>query len=290
MANNHYGGSHKPPGTARSQVKPNKGYPAIFKLLFLAAGLLMLAAYIGNRKPTGQDVEQAQVQPSTADTQQAADPAPLILKSDSNDQAMSTSVGNAKFSVSADGRTVYINGGIGRNFFDDFNKVAEANRFLQRVVITSGGGYAGSGLEAAQLIRRKNMTVRVKSYCASMCVGLWAAAASREMEPDAVIGLHQWHAACDSLPEAVRKECEYQSQFWAAHDISYDGWLRSAGFSERLLKLQETTKASDVAVLVAPQLWDEGVDFRVVDAEGKYMSREATQNFLKARYGQKSRG
>lgn len=290
MANNHYGGSHKPPGTAHSQAKPNKGYPAIFKLLLLAAGLLMLAAYIGNRKPAGQDIEQAQVQPSTADTQQAADPAPLILKSDSNDQAMSTSVGEAKFSVSTDGRTVYINGGIGRNFFHDFNKVAEANRFLQRVVITSGGGYAGSGLEAAQLIRRKNLTVRVKSYCASMCVGLWAAAAAREMEPDAVIGLHQWHAACDALPEAVRKECEYQSQFWAAHDISYDGWLRSAGFSDRLLKLQETTPASDVAVLVAPQLWDEGVDFRVVDADGKYMSREATQNFLKARYDQKNRG
>lgn len=288
MPNNHYGGSRKSSGTARSQAKPNKGYPAVFKLLFLAAGLLILAAYIGNRKPAGHDVEQ--VPASTADNRETTDPAPVILKSDSNDRPMSMNVDNAKFSVSADGRTVYINGGIGRNFFDDLNKIAEDNRFLQRVVITSGGGYAGSGLEAAQLIRRKNLTVRVKSYCASMCVGLWAAAAAREMEPDAVIGLHQWHAACDSLPEAQRKECEYQSQFWAAHDISYDGWLRSAGFSDRLLKLQETTKASDVAVLVAPQLWDEGVDFRVVDTEGRYMSREATNDFLKARYGQKDRG
>ena len=160
---------------------------------------------------------------------------------------------------------------------------------MQRVVITSGGGYAGPGLDAAQLIRKRNLTVRVKSHCASMCVGLWAAAAAREMEPDAVIGLHQWRATCDSLPEAERRECNYQSQFWAAHDISYDGWLRSAGFSDRLMQLQATTAASDVAALIAPQLWEEGVDFRVVDAEGNYMSRDATLSFLKAKYSRKNR-
>lgn len=39
----------------------------------------------------------------------------------------------------------------------------EANRFVQRMAITSGGGYAGPELEAAQLIRRKNLSVRVES-------------------------------------------------------------------------------------------------------------------------------
>ena len=284
MPSNHYSGSRKPPRKAR----PNMGFPAIFKLLALATCLLVLAAYIGNRKPSDQGVEQVQVQ--TADDREAVDAAPLIIKSRGNDQSTPVNVSDAQFSVSADARTVFINGGIGRTFFDDFTKIVEANRLLQRVVITSGGGYAGPGLESAQLIRKKNLTVRVKSYCASMCVGLWAAGAAREMEPDAVIGLHQWHAACDSLPEAKRKECAYQSQFWAAHDISYDGWLRSAGFSDRLLKLQETTAASDVAVLVAPQLWEEGVDFSVVDTEGRRMSREATLEFLKAKYKQKTRG
>ncbi|UWX04379.1 hypothetical protein H1235_04600 [Pseudoxanthomonas sp. NC8] len=74
---------------------------------------------------------------------------------------------------------MYIDGGIGMTFFDDLATAMEANPFAQRIVITSGGGYAGPGLEAARLIRRKNLTVRVKSHCASMCVGLWAAAAAR---------------------------------------------------------------------------------------------------------------
>ena len=287
MPNNHYNGSHKPTRTARAQASSNKGFPAIFKLLLLAAGLLLLAAYIGNRKPASHEVQLAQA--PMADDQAVVNTAPIILKPESSSQSTPGNVDNASFSVSADGKTVYINGGIGKSFFDDLSKTLEANRFVQRVVITSGGGYAGPGLDAAQLIRKKNLTVRVKSHCASMCVGLWAAAAAREMEPDAVIGLHQWRATCDTLPDAQRKECEYQSQFWAAHDISYDGWLRSAGFSDRLLKLQATTAASDVAALVAPQLWEEGVDFRVVDAEGNYMSREATLNFLKTKYGRKSR-
>ena len=75
----------------------------------------------------------------------------------------SANVSDASFSVSADGQTVYINGGIGKGFFDDLSRTLEANRFVQRVVITSGGGYAGPGLDAAQLIRKRNLTVRVKS-------------------------------------------------------------------------------------------------------------------------------
>ena len=287
MANNHYNGSHKPPRAAHSHAKPNKGFPVIFKLLFLAACLLILAAYIGNRKPANDNIETAQA--PIVDDRETIDPAPVILKPGSNANPPSANVSDASFSVSADGQTVYINGGIGKGFFDDLSRTLEANRFVQRVVITSGGGYAGPGLDAAQLIRKRNLTVRVKSHCASMCVGLWAAAAAREMEPDAVIGLHQWRANCDSLPEAERRECNYQSQFWAAHDISYDGWLRSAGFSDRLMQLQATTVASDVAVLIAPQLWEEGVDFRVVDAEGNYMSREATLSFLKTKFSQKNR-
>ena len=287
MANNHYNGSNKPPRTTRSRANANKGFPAIFKLLAFAACLLILAAYIGNRKPADNDVEVAQA--PVVDDREAIDLAPVILKPESNTKPPSSNVSDASFTVSADGQTVYINGGIGKNFFDELSKTLETHRFVQRVVITSGGGYAGPGLDAAQLIRKRNLTVRVKSHCASMCVGLWAAAAAREMEPDAVIGLHQWRATCDSLPEAERRECNYQSQFWAAHDISYDGWLRSAGFSDRLMQLQATTAASDVAALIAPQLWEEGVDFRVVDAEGNYMSRDATLSFLKAKYSRKNR-
>ena len=69
-------------------------------------------------------------------------------------------------------------------------------------------------------------------------------------------------------------------QFQTAHDKSYDGWLRAAGFNRRLLDLQESTAADDIAVLTAPVLWDNGVDFRVVDARGQPMSREQTLRYL----------
>ena len=141
MANNHYNGSHKPPRAVHSQAKPNKGFPVIFKLLFLAACLLVLAAYIGNRKPANDDIELAQA--PTVDDQEAIDPAPVILKPGSNAKPPSANVSDASFSVSADGQTVYINGGIGRSFFDDLSKTLEANRFVQRVIITSGGASVG---------------------------------------------------------------------------------------------------------------------------------------------------
>ncbi|WP_372015552.1 hypothetical protein [Pseudoxanthomonas sp. 10H] len=274
------------PGKYRaSHVKPNKGYPAILKLLLLVGGLLALASHLGNRMRDPPDHGQAPA--PLSDARATVDPAPSITIPKPQAAAGPTRVDNASISASADGSTIYIDGGIGETFFEDLERTVDANPFVQRIVLTSGGGYAGPGLEAASLIRRKNLTVRVKSHCASMCVGLWAAAAAREMEPDAVIGLHQWRATCDSFPEAQRKECEYRSQFMTEHDASYDGWLRSAGFSDRMLRLQEATASSDVALFVVPQLWEEGVDFRVVDANGNYMGREATLKFLQTRYGRK---
>lgn len=252
----------------------------MFKLLAAAALLLLAAAYIGKRDTATTEIAAAPTPVGKSASRIVA--GPVILKPQGG-PAQPVTVGNASLIVSADGREARVEGDIGANFARDLAQALQAHRFLQRIVITSGGGYAGAGLEAAQLIQRHNLTVRVKSHCASMCVALWAAAAAREMEPDAVIGLHQWRAPCASLAEAQRKECEYQSQFWTAHDASYDGWLRGAGFSERLLKLQESTPVDHMALLTAPQLWNEGVDFSVVDAAGNRMDRQAAIDFLQSR-------
>lgn len=264
----------------RSAHTPSgKGFPGLLKWGVAAAALIALAAYVGrDRQPASVAYEPvAAAMPAPAQVVSR----PVVISGRKDDGASSPArVDDARIAVSGDGRTLHVEGSIGRRFASDLEQALHANRFIQRIVISSGGGYAGPGLQAARLIRLRNLTVRVHGVCASMCVGLWAAASARELEPDAVIGLHQWRATCGSLPEAERKECEYTVQFQTAHDKSYDGWLRAAGFNRRLLDLQESTAADDIAVLTAPVLWDNGVDFRVVDARGQPMSREQTLRYL----------
>lgn len=275
-----------PPRRPVAATRRNRGNGGLFKLLAAVACLLVLAAYIGQRKPARADT----VDTAMEETAQATPTAAMILKPRGGTPPPPSAPRDASFSVSSDGRELRIDGDVGRRFATDLNAALAAHPSLQRIVITSGGGYAGPGLEAARQISRRNLIVRVRSHCASMCVGLWAAAAARELEPDAVIGLHQWRAPCATLPPEDRRECEYTVQFLTQHDAAYDAWLRSAGFNARLLALQETTSADDIAVLTAPQLWDNGVDFAAVDAEGRRMSREQVRDFLAAKYRRAGRG
>ena len=279
-----------PPLSPRRPVtaaRANKGRSGLFKLLAIVTVLLVAAAWIGQRKPA--DAPPAPV--TAAAPEQTAPPAaPAAASKPQGNTANAAAVPqDARFSVNGDGLVLRSEGDVGRHFASDLKAALDANPSLQRIVITSGGGYAGPGLDAARQISRRNLIVRVKSHCASMCVGLWAAAAAREMEPDALIGLHQWRMPCATLPDAERRECEYTVQFLTQHDASYDAWLRNAGFNARLLALQETTSADDIAILTAPQLWDNGVDFSAVDAQGRRMTRAQVGDFLIARYGKPAR-
>lgn len=277
---------NKPPPTPLRRPRgdpapaPDKARGGWFKLLAIVAGLLALAGFIGQRRPSAPPITTA-----AADADTGSPVAAVILKSAADHQADPPAVpGNAHFQVSDDGLVLRIDGDVGLRFATDMEAALATHPSLQRIIITSGGGYAGPGLEAARQISRRNLIVRVRSHCASMCVGLWAAAAARELEADAVIGLHGWRAPCASLPAEVRRECEYSIQFLTQHDAAYDAWLRSAGFNARLLALQETTSADDIAVLAAPQLWDNGVDFVAVDADGRRMSRAQVHDVLARKY------
>ncbi|MGB3394763.1 MAG: hypothetical protein WA956_10325 [Stenotrophomonas sp.] len=274
-----------PPRRTAVAARPNRGYGGLFKLLVIITGLLLLAAYLGQRKPAA-----AQASATTVEEAAQATPTAAMTRKPQGGTPPPAAPQDARFSVSSDGLELRIDGDVGLRFATDLNAALAAHPSLQRIIITSGGGYAGPGLEAARQISRRNLIVRVRSHCASMCVGLWAAAAARELEPDAVIGLHQWRAPCARLPPEERRECEYTVQFLTQHDAVYDAWLRSAGFNARLLALQETTSADDLAVLGAPQLWENGVDFTAVDAEGRRMSREQVRDFLIAKYRSAGQG
>lgn len=196
-------------------------------------------------------------------------------------------IDEARMSLQEQGTALRIEGGVGRNFANDLKAMLDSAPSLRRIDITSGGGYATSGLEAAQLVRRNNLTVRVRGHCASICVALWAAAAQRQMEPDAVIGLHQRNAQCDAMPSPAREECHYQDQFATEHDSSYNAWLRAAGFNKYLLDLQSRTAAQDIAVLAAPQLWDNGVDFSVVSSDGTRMNRADVEQLIAGKFARR---
>jgi len=257
----------------------------LIKLGLGALALLLLAYYLGNRKPsppaadTAAATSQAE---ATAPASAAASSDSLVIQGEKS--TTMANIDDAQMSVQEGGSVLRIEGSVGRNFATQMKTLLDANPSVRRIDITSGGGYANPGLEAARLINRNNLTVRVRSHCASMCVALWAAAGNRQLEADAVIGLHQWNAQCDARPdEAERKQCHYEVQFATEHTSSYNAWLRAAGFNQHLLSLQSRTASEDVALVFAPQLWENGVDFTAVDSNGARMSREAVMQQLAAK-------
>ncbi|MGE8226649.1 MAG: hypothetical protein ACN6RK_12775 [Stenotrophomonas sp.] len=272
------------PRSAARTAAPGNGMATLIKIVLAAAALLLLAYYIGNRK-SAPSIDETAAAPPHATAPVASSPgagaAALVIEGEKS--TTMANVDEAQMSVQEGGSVLRIEGSVGRNFATDMKALLDANPSVRRIDITSGGGYANPGLEAARLINRNNLTVRVRSHCASMCVALWAAAGQRQLEADAVIGLHQWNPQCDARPEAERKECHYQVQFATEHNSSYNAWLRAAGFNQRLLNLQSQTASEDIAVLFAPQLWENGVSFSAVDSSGARMSREAVMAHLAAR-------
>lgn len=267
---------------------PRSGGLSLAKVVLVAIVLVIGAWFLGNRKPAPPDAE--------AGTTASATEAPAAAPAAANRGAMVvqgekattlTTVDDARMVTQEHGSVLRIEGSVGSKFADDLRAALEANPSLQRIDITSGGGYAGPGLEAARMIRRRNLIVRVQKQCASMCVALWAAGAQRQMEPDAWIGLHDWDARCDLRPSPDREECNYQVQFATDHDSSYDAWLRDAGFNQYLLDLQTKTASKDIAILTAPQLWENGVDFSVVSHDGARMTRADVQTYLAEKFGRR---
>ncbi len=281
-----------PPATLRPPPRrppaPKAGGLPLTRVMLGAGVLLVLAWYIGRRDTPDAAteakadaiVEQAATPPAAAARTEAQ-----VLRGEKSTTL--ASVDDARMTVGEQGRVLRIDGSVGRRFADDLQAALAANPSLQRIDITSGGGYAKPGLEAARMIRRRNLIVRVSSHCASMCVALWAAGAQRQLEPDAVIGLHAWDAQCDARPSPEREQCHYQMQFATDHDASYDSWLREAGFNAYLLGLQERTAAENIAVVNALQLWENGVDFSAVSRDGTPMSRADVQRYLLERHGRR---
>ena len=268
-------------------MRGQKGSSSLLKFALAVGALLLLAYFIGSRTSNHHDIARTNAHtevgatvtlPPHSETQSK----PAVIHGEKSNTL--SVVDDSRMIVTDSGSVLRIEGSVGKNFATQLGALLQASPSLQRIDITSGGGYAASGLEAARLIRARNLIVRVRSHYASMCVVLWSAGAQREMEPDAVIGLHAWNPQCDAMPSPAREECHYQIQFASEHITSSDAWLRGAGFNQHLLDLQKNTAAEDIAVVTVPQLWDNGVDFSVVDADGKSMRQDEVRQYLASRH------
>ncbi|MCL7715733.1 hypothetical protein [Stenotrophomonas mori] len=269
---------HAATGVARRPRPARRGSAGatLGKFAVAAAGLLLLAHFIGRRTASVAPVPVAAV---AAPAMPVAPPTgPRVVRGEKS--TVPAAISEARMTLLAQEGVLRVEGSVGRDFARDLQAQLDAAPSLRRIDITSGGGYATPGLEAARIVHRNNLTVRVRGYCASICVALWAAAAQRQLAADAVIGLHQRDAQCEVLPSPAREECRYQDRFATEHNASYRAWLQAAGFNRRLLDLQARTAAEDLAVLSALQLWENGVDFSAVDEDGNRMSRLQVERHL----------
>ncbi|KAB7762489.1 hypothetical protein [Xanthomonas maliensis] len=168
---------------------------------------------------------------------------------------------NARMRLSADGRVLQIDGSIGARFVPDFRAALARAPQLQRVDIDSGGGLVTDALQAVEQIRARRLVVRVNNTCASACVLLWAASPARELSLRGRIGLHQAQVP-GRVPEQWRSN--------ALQDLTDRSRkvLIGAGFGPGLLSAWRTTPATSMYWADASMLMADGVQVRVVDAQG----------------------
>ena len=258
-----------PPAPARPRKHPARRGLNLVHIVLAACVLLSAGYFIGGKRQGDAPVEPALPpaagQSTLATATQTRQGAAEVMVMRGQAATERREVDQARMTVLEGGTVLRIEGGVGRHFARQLAGIVAENRGLQRVDISSGGGYMMEGFEAARVINRHNLIVRVKSHCASICVALWAAAFSRQLEPDAVIGLHQWTAQCEVMPSPEREQCQRHAQFATQNKSTYEAWLRSAGFNADLIALQARTPPQDMAILTAAQLRSNGVDFVLVE-------------------------
>jgi hypothetical protein len=142
----------------------------------------------------------------------------------------------------------------------DLRRELEMHPQARRVVVTSTGGSIGAAWEAATLLQQAGIPVRIRSWCASACVDLWALVTEREIEDAALIGLHRSHAG--DFTEGGRIVAwslgRQRTRSVAA--------LATAGFPQQLVEKVLAEPPSSVFWVHAHEAIDAGVHARLISA------------------------
>lgn len=102
-------------------------------------------------------------------------------------------IGQAKFSVSADGRSLRLDGVIGMGDGERLKALlsSEATRGLKRVELSSPGGRVREAERMAAALKEHGHEARAVGTCASACTLVFLAGKPRQLAPDGQLGFHR---------------------------------------------------------------------------------------------------
>ncbi len=102
-------------------------------------------------------------------------------------------IGQAKFALSADGRSLRLEGVIGMGDGERLRMLlaSDAARGLKRVELESPGGRVREAERMAQAVKQHGHAVRAVGTCASACTLVFLAGSPRQLSPEGQLGFHR---------------------------------------------------------------------------------------------------
>lgn len=168
---------------------------------------------------------------------------------------------NGEVAYDPDLDAISIRGPIGILMPRDLMVTMTSHPDTKLILLESGGGLVDEALEIAEQVAGHRMTVRVEHYCASACVTVWAASPTRQLAPDAELGLHEGSLDLDIALDWILALKQLT-------DTQVVTVLRRAGFSSKLLAKREEVGESGMYWLSAIAAFENGVQFDFVDVDG----------------------
>lgn len=160
-----------------------------------------------------------------------------------------------------------VTGWIDRDFSRRLEHLLANNPQVKYIQIESPGGHVSEAYEAADVINRRRLEVRVLGRCASACALLWAAATNRSLVDGARIGLHAGTFAKEP-PRILRGVAERY------HVRRKEEVLGQAGFPPSLIAKGLATPNASMLWIASPELGSAGVRFRLIPASRPKVRRQ----------------
>lgn len=99
--------------------------------------------------------------------------------------------GDLLVSVSADGRTLHVEGTYGLRSEDAVRRALADNKAIREVVLAGPGGRAATGFELFRMFRERKLATRVDAGCASACTIAFLGGVERSFGPKGRLGFHR---------------------------------------------------------------------------------------------------
>ncbi len=99
--------------------------------------------------------------------------------------------GDLSVSVSADGRTLHVEGTYGLRSEDAVRRALAENKNIRVVVLAGPGGRASSGFELFRMFRERKLATHVDAGCASACTIAFLGGVERSVGPKGRLGFHR---------------------------------------------------------------------------------------------------